>query len=120
VLGGAPSTLHALVTGRDPLAATRAAGSLLPGRRERGGGPLVGAAVHAAISVGWAMVLVPLLRRARHPVAAGLAAGAAVAGLDLAIAQRKFPAIAALPTGPQVADHLAFGALLGAVVHRRR
>jgi hypothetical protein len=36
VLSGAPSTLHALATGRDPLAATLAAGSiLLPGETRR-------------------------------------------------------------------------------------
>jgi hypothetical protein len=31
--------------------------------------------------------------------------------LDLSIARRRHPAIAALPTAAQLADHLAFGAL---------
>jgi hypothetical protein len=40
--------------------------------------------------------------------------------LDLTIAGRWFPAIAALPRLPQVADHILFGALVGAVVAQRR
>lgn len=55
VLSGAPSTLHALATGRDPLEATKAAGSIvLPG--EHRALPLVVAAtpVHLALSFGWA------------------------------------------------------------------
>jgi len=47
--------------------------------------------------------------------AAMSAAGLAIAWLDLGIARRRFPAIAALRQGPQVADHVAFGAVVGAV-----
>ena len=50
-LSGAPSTLHALATGRDPLEATKAAGSiLLPDERRTL--PLVAAAlpVHLALA----------------------------------------------------------------------
>jgi hypothetical protein len=44
----------------------------------------------------------------------------AIAALDLGVAARRFPAIAGLPRAAQVADHAAFGALVGAVVARRR
>ena len=114
LLGGVPSTLYALVTGRDPLAATRAAGSLVgvPGRsRVR-----AGVAVHLVVSVGWAAALVPVLRRGRHPIAVGAVLGAGVAAVDLWIARHHVPEVAALPTWPQVVDHLVYGATLGAVV----
>ena len=107
-LSGAPSTIPALVTGRSPLDAARAAGELL-GRA----GLLRGAAAHAGVTVGWTLLLDRLLPR-RHRVAWGATAGLAIAALDLSIAERRFPAIAALPRVPQVADHLAFGALVGA------
>jgi hypothetical protein len=110
-LSGAPSTVHALVTGRDPLAATLAAGSiLLPGETRRG--PLLAAAVpvHLALSLGWTVVLeLAGVRRAR----AGAVAGLAIAALDLGLAGRRFARIRALPLLPQVADHVAFGAIAG-------
>ena len=40
-------------------------------------------------------------------------AGLGIAALDLIVLGRRFPAIAALPQGPQWADHVAFGAVLG-------
>jgi len=43
-------------------------------------------------------------------------AGLAIAATDLSIADARFPAIAVLPRGPQVADHVAFGALVGAAL----
>ncbi|MDQ3308295.1 MAG: hypothetical protein M3499_08085, partial [Actinomycetota bacterium] len=49
----------------------------------------------------------------------GALAGLAIVGLDLTIAERRFPAIAGLPRAPQVADHVLFGALVGAVIARR-
>ncbi|MBA2282218.1 MAG: hypothetical protein H0W25_13460, partial [Acidimicrobiia bacterium] len=104
----------ALASGQPPLAAARAAGELLG----RPGLPR-GVVAHAALSVGWSAVLVAVLPR-RCPVMAGAAAGLAIAALDLGFAGRRFPAIAALPTLPQVADHLAFGALVGATLRRRR
>jgi len=112
-LSGAPSTAHAVLTGRSPLAAARAAGVLL-GRP----GLTRGTLAHATVSVGWAFVLARLLPRRRTALWGG-AAGAAIAALDLAIARRRFPAIAALPTTPQVADHVAFGALVGLVLQVR-
>jgi hypothetical protein len=114
-LSGLPSTAHALVRGRSPLAATRAAGLLL-------GQPSVlrGGLAHVALTAWWTWVLQALLPR-RHEVAWGTAAGAGIAAFDLGLARARWPAIAALPTGPQVADHLAFGALVGAVLaHDRR
>ena len=114
-VSGLPSTAHALVRGRSALAATRAAGELL-------GRPSVlrGGLAHVALTVWWTWVLQAILPR-RHEVAWGAAAGAGIAALDLGPARRRWPAIAGLPTGPQVADHLAFGALVGAVLaHDRR
>ena len=118
VLSGAPSTVHALATGRDPLAATKAAGAiLLPGSRRAL--PLVLAAVpvHLAFSLGWALVLERL--GARGP-ARGAAAGLAIAALDLGVVGRRLPRVHALPLVPQILDHLAYGAVVGAVLQRRR
>ena len=116
LLGGVPSTLHALLTGRDPLAATRAAGSLVggPDRLLLG----VGTVVHAVVSVGWAAALLPVLHHVREPVTAGALLGAGIAAVDLRIAQYRFPSVAALPRWPQVADHVVYGACLGLVVDR--
>jgi uncharacterized protein YndB with AHSA1/START domain len=112
-LSGLPSTVHALATGRDPLAAARAAGSLL-------GRPTLirGVVVHAALSLGWAAALAAVLPR-RGAVVTGAAAGAVIAALDLGVVGRRRPTIRALPVLPQVADHIAFGALTGAVLARR-
>jgi hypothetical protein len=112
LLSGAPSTAHALLTGADPLAATRAAGTMLPGHRP---GILRGALAHAAVSTLWGTVLALALPR-RHTVAWGAAAGLLIAALDLGVVARRFPAIRALPTAPQVADHVAFGAIVGVVL----
>lgn len=112
-LSGAPSTWHAVMTGRPLLRAVKAAGEPL-GRPGAGRG----AFVHAAMTVAWTSVLVVVLPR-RRAMTCGALAGLAIAGLDLTIAERRFPAIAALPRMPQVADHVLFGALVGAVVARR-
>ena len=55
VVSGAPSTLYALATGDDPLAATLAAGAMVM-RRERRMATLVLSAVpvHITLSLGWA------------------------------------------------------------------
>ena len=118
MLSGAPSTVHALATGRDPLAATKAAGAiLLPGSRRTL--PLVLAAVpvHLALSLGWALVLERV--GARNPVR-GAAAGLAIAALDLGVAAAYFPRVRTLPLLPQVLDHLAYGVVVGTVLERRR
>jgi len=116
VLSGAPSTLHALATGGDVLASTRAAGTLLPGRRDRPG-VVAGAVAHGAVTVWWVGVLALVSRGRRLGPWRGAVAGAGIAALDLGlIAPRRAPAIAALPQAPQWADHLAFGALVGATL----
>jgi hypothetical protein len=125
VLSGAPSTIHALLTGRDPLAAARAAGNLLlPADAAPEALLVAGGLAHGAISLGWATVLgVAVRRTSRAPVAVGVAAGAAIAALDLGLLAhgppgRRWPLIRALPVGPQIADHLTFGAIAGAVLAR--
>jgi hypothetical protein len=112
VLSGVPSSLHAVATRRPLLESTRAAGTLL-------GQPSVprGMLAHAAISTWWAAVFTAVLP-SRHAVAWGAGAGLTVGALDLAIATRWFPAIRRLPRAPQLADHVAFGMLVGAVVGR--
>ena len=118
VLSGAPSTVHAVATGRSPFDALRAAGTLLvPGDRPPAALSAAGALAHGAISLGWGVVLAAVLPR-RHSVGWGALAGLAIAGLDLGVLARRWPRIRALPTAPQVADHLAYGALVGAVVSR--
>ena len=120
VLSGGPSTIHALVTGGDPLEAARAAGALALPRERRAGRLLLAAApVHLALSLGWATALALLLPR-RGTVPAGALAGLAIAGLDLGVIGRRLPPIRRLATLPQVADHVAFGAVAAAVVARRR
>ncbi len=108
---GLPSTVAALARGRPVLEATRAAGTLL-------GRPSVrrGLVAHLGLSVLWGLVLGRLLPAGTGPgraAAYGALAGAGVAALDLGALGRRLPAVAALDTGPQVADHLAFGALAG-------
>ncbi|HEX6345292.1 hypothetical protein [Umezawaea sp.] len=110
VLSGVPSTLHALATGGDVLAATRAAGTLLPGRRASAARGVV---AHALLTAGWTAVLAAVHRRRPFGALGGAVAGLAVAVLDLEVVGRRYPAVRALPRGPQYADHLAFGALVG-------
>jgi hypothetical protein len=118
-LSGAPSTAHALVTGRSPLDAVRAAGTLLlPDDATPGARAVAGVLAHGAISLGWALVLAAVLPRRRAPLWGALA-GVAIAGLDLGVLARRRPRIRALPTLPQVADHVAYGALVGAMLSRR-
>jgi hypothetical protein len=114
VVSGLPSTLAAVVTGRPVLEAARAAGALL-GRPSLPRGLLA----HGAVSAGWGVVLSAVLEGRRHRIASGAAAGAAVAALDLGLVGRRIPAIRSLPLLPQVADHLLYGAALGALLHAR-
>jgi hypothetical protein len=109
-LSGVPSTAHAVATRRPLLASVRAAGTLL-------GRPTLprGVVAHTTLTVAWTTLLTAALPRRRIP-AAGAFVGLGIAVLDLAIAQRRFPAIAALPPMPQVLDHIAFGALVGVVL----
>ena len=119
VLSGAPSTVHALASGRSPFDAVQAAGTLLlPDDAPPHARAAAGVLAHGAISLGWGVVLAAVLPR-RRTVVWGALAGLAIAGLDLGVlGRRRWPLIRALPLGPQVADHVAFGALVGAVVSR--
>ena len=110
-VSGAPSTVHALATGRSVLGAARAAGTLLPGRSHRPG-LVAGLAAHFVISVFWGLVLGRLLPR-RHTAAWGAGAGAAIAAISLPTVGRRRDAIAELPQIPQWADNVAFGFLVG-------
>src|SRR5439155_9952326 len=87
VLSGLPSTLHALATGADPLAAARAAGNLLlPAEASPTALVAAGTAAHAALSMGWGTVLALAVRRtSRPPVLVGVVAGAAIAAVDLGL-----------------------------------
>lgn len=119
-LSGIPSTVWTLVRGGDPLEAVRAAGTLV---RSPAAGPaslvVAGAGAHTVISFAWAMLLAVVLPEHRTRTA-GAAAGLAIAVLDLGAVGRRYPAIRALPAWPQIADHVAFGLLVGAVVGERR
>ena len=117
---GAPSTLHALLTRADPLEATLAAGTIvLPAERRPSRLVLAAVPTHLGLSVGWGIALAAVLPR-RRTVTAGALGGAVIAALDLGIVVRAVPRVRALPTVVQLADPVAFGAVVGAVVARRR
>jgi hypothetical protein len=114
VLSGVPSTTHALMTRTDPLEGARAAGTLLLPRETRTLPLLASATVaHLCLSLGWAAILRAALP-ARHGAAWGALGGLAIAALDLGVIGRRFPRIHALPVLPQIADHIAYGAVVGA------
>jgi hypothetical protein len=120
VLSGAPSTLHALATGDDPLEATLAAGAMVMPRERRATWLFLAAVpVHVALSLGWAQVLAAALPRRRTAVW-GAVAGLGIAALDLGVIGRRLRRVRALPQLPQVADHVAYGATVGAVLSLRR
>lgn len=112
LVSGVPSTAYNVARGRDPLQATKAAGTLLVPETAPPWA-LVGAAVtvHFAISLAWAALLDRALPE-RNRVAWGAAAGLAIAVFDLGVVARRYPAIRALPTLPQLADHALFGAMV--------
>jgi hypothetical protein len=115
-LSGIPSTVHALATGRDPLEAAAAAGTIVL-RREPSPARLLaaGLSAHLAISLAWTIVLD---RADVHGARRGMLAGVAIALLDLGVVGRRFPRIRALPLLPQLADHAAFGAIAGRLLQR--
>ena len=115
--GGVPSTVHAIATGRDPLEATLAAGSLLLPHETRRGRLLVAAVpVHLGASLGWALTLEAARIRG---VARGALAGIAIAAVGLGAGRARSPRFRTLPLLPQLADHVAYGAIVGAVLDRR-
>src|SRR3954452_16527719 len=91
VVSGLPSTAHALATGSDPLAATRAAGSLLVGEGAPASVQLAAAVpVPLALSWFWAAVLDGGLPP-RNRVVWGAAGGLAIAAFDLGVEGGKAP-----------------------------
>src|SRR5919202_1537039 len=93
VASGLPSTAYALASGRDPLEATLAAGSIvLPNEHRRNVLLAAAVPVHFAISIGWAVAL------------------------DRGVIGRRYPRMRALPFVPQLADHVAYGAIVGALL----
>jgi hypothetical protein len=109
-VSGIPSTAVALVRGEDPLEATLAVGSmLLPNEEARARLVAAAAPVHLAVSVFWGVVLERALP-VRGRVFAGAAAGVAIAAVDLGLLALPFPRVRALPLGPQLADHVIYGA----------
>jgi hypothetical protein len=118
LLSGAPSTLHALATGRDPLEATLAAGSiLLPGETRRTRLLAAAVPVHLALSLGWAFALD---RAGVRGAGRGALAGLAIGVVDLSLAARVLPRLRALPLLPQLADHAAYGAVAGHMLRAGR
>jgi hypothetical protein len=108
---GVPSTVHALLTGGDVLGSTRAAASVLGGT-----GVIRGALAHLGVSAFWTVVLTAVDRRWPLDARTGAVAGAVIAVVDLEVVGRRFPAVRDLHRAAQWADHVAFGALVGAVL----
>ena len=119
ITSGLPSTAWALLTGADPLAAARAAGMLLPGRRERPSF-VGGVIVHVAVSAAWTTAFGLAAHRWRLGPVRGATAGLGIATLDLVVIGRHIPRIAALPRPAQWADHVTFGAVLGLVLRQEQ
>jgi hypothetical protein len=120
VLSGLPSTTIALARGKDPLESTLALGRIaLPAERRTLPLVLAAAPLHLALSLGWGVALAKLLPRGRTATW-GAVAGIGIAALDLGLSRRAFPTVRDLELPPQVADHVAFGLVVGALVARRR
>lgn len=121
VASGVPSSAYALARREDPVAqgvaATRAIGTLVwPGTP----GLVRGALAHGAVSLAVGGLLGVTLPR-RRSVVWGALGGVTIGWVNLAvIAPRRYPAIASLPLGPQLADNAAFGAIFAATVGDRR
>jgi hypothetical protein len=116
---GAPSTLWALSMDRDVLEATRAAGAMLiPAHSSTAELIVAAAVVHLSISFFWAALLTHMVPRINALLISVIAA-AAIAVLDLRIIGPLFPEVHELPFWPQFADHLAWGATVGAVLRWR-
>lgn len=114
----------ALRRGEDIFASTEAVGAvLLPDRRRGWARVAAGAAAHVLISLFWARVLAHVLRDHEDAVGAALAGagcGAGIAFVDIGVIARFLPPIRELRAGPVVADHVAYGAIVGWVLHRSR
>jgi len=75
--------------------------------------------VHFGLSLAWGIALAHVLPR-RKAMVFGAAGGLAIAALDLGVLGRGNPRIRGLAPLPQLADHVAFGAVVGAVLARTR
>ena len=118
-LSGLPSTVYAIAKGRPILEATEAAGSiLLPEEASTARLVVSAAVVHTGLSTFWAGVIAGVLPE-RAPRTFGALLGLTIGVLDLVVVGRRWPRIRALPSLPQLADHVAFGALVGHVLARR-
>jgi hypothetical protein len=118
-LSGAPSIAITIARREDVLASTRAVGEVVLPRTRNGTALLLaGGVAHVAVSLGWGVVLAGVLPR-RRTVFAGVVAGLGIAALDLGVIGRRLPSIRALEPIPQVLDHLAYGAVVGAALSRR-
>lgn len=96
-----------------------AAGSILLPNEQRPGRLLLAAIpVHLALSVGWTWLLAGTLP-GKRPVVEGTVAGLAIAALDLGVVGSRLTRIRALPIGPQVADHIAFGVVASLALSRQ-
>jgi len=120
LVGGTPSTLYALATGGDPMEATLAAGGmLLPASAGTTALVVAAAVVHVCVSFFWAAILVRVMPR-KQVILWTTTAAALIGLIDLRlIAPVFFPEVADLALGPQMADHLMWGASLGWVLARR-
>ena len=119
-LSGLPSTILTVARGDDVFDSTRAVGRvLLPDTDSDLALIAAGARAHAAISLGWGVVLASALPR-RHTILAGVLAALGIVALDLGFVGRRLPTIAALDPLPEVLNHLAYGAVVGVVLSRRR
>jgi hypothetical protein len=118
LVSGVPSTLYSLAARRDPLEATLAAGSMVLPNEERRA-YLVSAAipVHFALSAFWGVILARFLPRERR-LLEGTIAGLLIGFVDLRVVGRHFPRVRALPTIPQLADHVAFGVTVARMLER--
>ena len=120
LLSGFPSTVYALFTDGDPLEDTRAAGAMLISFTSSDTALIMAAiVVHVAVTLFWAFLLAWLLPR-RHILWSCIAASALIAFLDLKlIARWFFPDVYLLDFWPQFADHIVWGAALGAALEWR-
>ena len=115
-VSGAPSTVVALATGVDPRQSVWAAATILRPRRPPPagfGGLVLGGLAHLMVSAAWTAAFVAVARRWRMTATRGAIGGLLIAALDLGVIGRRLPAVAALRQGPQWADHVVFGAVLG-------
>ncbi|MCK5405944.1 MAG: hypothetical protein KAJ37_00760 [Candidatus Krumholzibacteria bacterium] len=119
LVGGFPSTLHAIASGGNWLESINAIAAIANAEGLSFGWRVsVAAAIHFTISFVWASALIAILPQRRTLLWAS-AAGAVVAVVDLLIlAPVLIPEIAALPFWPQLADHVVWGVTVGAFAAR--